>query len=59
MKPFIVGAVGVEPTCNQLPFLHGISVRGYTPKIWGGLKGTMFMALTHLVLPQSHYIFVV
>lgn len=27
-----VGMVGVEPTCYQLPFLHVISVRGYTPK---------------------------
>ena len=31
MKPFIVGVVGVEPTCDQLPFLHLIRVRGYTP----------------------------
>lgn len=28
-RPFYVLKVGVEPTCNQLPFLHGISVRGY------------------------------
>ena len=31
MKTFIVGAVGVEPTCDQLPFLHLIRVRGYAP----------------------------
>ena len=30
LKEFLVAVVGVEPTCDQLPFLHGISVRGYT-----------------------------
>jgi hypothetical protein len=33
-----VEVVGVEPTCDQLPFLHLIRVRGYTSKIWGGFK---------------------
>jgi|APGre2960657373_1045057.scaffolds.fasta_scaffold71645_3 hypothetical protein len=23
--------MGFEPTCHQLPFLHGISMRGYIP----------------------------
>ena len=23
--------MGLEPTCNQLPFLQGISLRGYSP----------------------------
>lgn len=33
-----VEVVGVEPTCDQLPFLHLIRVRGYTSEIWGGLR---------------------
>ncbi len=31
MKTFIVGTEGIEPTCDQLPFLQGISLRGYVP----------------------------
>ena len=28
----IVGEKGLEPSCNRLPFLQGISLRGYSPR---------------------------
>lgn len=30
IKNFFVVVAGIEPACNQLPFLQGISLRGYT-----------------------------
>lgn len=31
MYMLVVGQVGLEPTCNQLPFRHFIRVSGYNP----------------------------
>ena len=35
---FLVGTVGIEPTCNQLPFQQGISLSGYAPSVMDKLN---------------------
>lgn len=34
----MVGVMGIEPTCDQLPFLRLIRLRGYTPVLLLQLK---------------------
>lgn len=51
---YFVRKVGLEPTCDQLPFLQGISLRGYLRLCAPSFKGLFSVAIstTHFALPN-------
>ena len=51
---YLVRKVGLEPTCDQLPFLQGISLRGYLRLCVPSFKGLLSVTVgaPNLALPN-------
>ena len=46
--------VGIEPTCDQLPFLQGISLRGYKSIFLVGEVGIEPTQPKHMIYSHAH-----
>ena len=54
---YVVRKVGLEPTCDQLPFLQGISLRGYLRLCDPSFKGlfSVTISTTHFALTNLFF----